>query len=302
MSVSFSPLTPEAERFISQRTGIDYSHGAPFDEKQWFCATITNPSGAIIGVILCEFVNWFEAHFNAASDDPRSTSRRLLRAVFTALFSRVVRLTAFIDTGNGRAVRNAVRLGFWQEGYCRLGINGVTDAYVFGMLKQECPFLPSYVPPSTAGANLPDSILRNIEAHRKIARRFRGSANGSNLVRAQTPVGIDLPSGAVSELIGHVPFSGIPPEMPRVETVSPIAPVAGFVPGRRRTVGALAGKVVDAPHLGRAAPEREHTVAKRITGVRPQDAVVGFGDHGSFEESLGFAVSGHAFSINPTGE
>jgi hypothetical protein len=144
MSVSFNPLTPEAERFISQRTGIDYSHGAPFDEKQWFCATIYNPSGAIIGVILCEFVNWFEAHFNAASDDPRSTSRRLLRAVFTALFSRVVRLTAFVDVDNKRAVKNAIRLGFIFEGFCRLGINGRRDAYTFGMLKGDCKFLPNY--------------------------------------------------------------------------------------------------------------------------------------------------------------
>jgi RimJ/RimL family protein N-acetyltransferase len=144
MSVSFNPLTQEAERFISQRTGINYSHGAPFNEKQWFCATIRNDEGVIIGVILCEFVNWFEAHFNAASDDPRSTSRRLLRAVFTALFSRVVRLTAFIDTANARAVRNAIKLGFVYEGFCRMGINGQRDAFTFGMLKGDCKLLPGF--------------------------------------------------------------------------------------------------------------------------------------------------------------
>jgi hypothetical protein len=141
MNVSFAPLREDAARFITERTGIPYTQGAPFDERRWFCVTARDDQGAIMGVILCEFVNWFEAYFNSAVDDPHCATRRLLRAVFSTLFTRVVRLTAFVDVNNQRAMRNAVSMGFVYEGFCRKGINGNRDAYTFGMLKEDCRML-----------------------------------------------------------------------------------------------------------------------------------------------------------------
>jgi RimJ/RimL family protein N-acetyltransferase len=61
--------------------------------------------------------------------------------VFSTLFTRVVRLTAFVDVNNQRAMRNAVSMGFVYEGFCRKGINGNRDAYTFGMLKEDCRML-----------------------------------------------------------------------------------------------------------------------------------------------------------------
>jgi hypothetical protein len=144
VNVSFAPLRPDAVAFLSERIGIDFSYGEPFDARRWFCVTARDDDGGIMGVILAEFVNWFEAQFHSAAADPRCATRRLLRAVYTALFSRAVRLTAFVDVGNGRAIRNAMRMGFVHEGYCRMGINGVRDAYTFGMLKSDCRFLPGH--------------------------------------------------------------------------------------------------------------------------------------------------------------
>jgi hypothetical protein len=144
MNVSFDPLDLDATAFVSERTGIDFSSGYPFPEHRWFCVTARD-GDRIMGVILCEFINHFEALFNSAVADPRCATKRLLRAVYTALFSRVVRLTAFIDVDNRRAIRVSTRMGFVVEGLCRLGINGKKDALTFGMLRSDCKFLTGTV-------------------------------------------------------------------------------------------------------------------------------------------------------------
>ena len=95
-----------------------------------------------MGVILTEFASPFEAVFNTAVINPRCVTRRVLRAVFTALFSRVVRVTAEIAPDNTRSLRGVVRMGFIFEGTKRCGLDGVRDAHVFGMLKSDCKFLP----------------------------------------------------------------------------------------------------------------------------------------------------------------
>jgi RimJ/RimL family protein N-acetyltransferase len=56
-----------------------------------------------------------------------------------------VRLTAFIDVDNRRAIRVSTRMGFVVEGLCRLGINGKKDALTFGMLRSDCKFLTGTV-------------------------------------------------------------------------------------------------------------------------------------------------------------
>lgn len=155
MRVSFDPLTLEAAAFISQETGVNYANAWPFPEERWFCVSAYD-GDRLMGVILCEFVNHFEAYFASAVADPRCATKRLLRATFTALFSRVVRLTAFVDTENRRAIRVSSRMGFVYEGFCRLGINGVRDAYTFGMLRGDCRFLSGYAGGTTNTLEFPD--------------------------------------------------------------------------------------------------------------------------------------------------
>ena len=101
-------------------TGINYTRFWPFPEPCWFCATSRNDEGRIAGVILCHFSSPFEAEFNTAVVDPRCVTKRVLRAVFTALFSRVVRITAQIAPDNTRSLRSVVRMGFKLEGHMRL--------------------------------------------------------------------------------------------------------------------------------------------------------------------------------------
>jgi hypothetical protein len=144
MNVSFAPLSPAAAEILSVGTGINYTRYWPFPEPRWFCATARNDEGGIMGVILCNFSSPFEAEFNTAVVDPRCVTRRVLRAVFTALFSRVVRVSAQIAPDNTRSLRNVARMGFKLEGHMRLALDGKRDAVVFGMLKTDCRFLPGY--------------------------------------------------------------------------------------------------------------------------------------------------------------
>lgn len=143
MNVSFAPLRPDAVDYLSFLTGTDYHYGN-FQPPNWLCVTARDDEGRLMGVLACEFKTWFEVQFSTAITDPHCMSRRLLRAVFTALFSQARRITAFVDVDNTRAVRQMKRMGFVYEGFCRLGINGVRDAYVYGMLKDDCRFLPGY--------------------------------------------------------------------------------------------------------------------------------------------------------------
>lgn len=142
MNVSFAPLRIDAAEYLTTGIGIDYTQQWPFsNEDRWFCVTARDDEGGIMGVILAEFLNWFDVQFNTALTDPRCVTRRMLRTVFTALFSRAVRLTATIDVNNHAALRDITRMGFVFEGTARRIINGSRDAHLFGMLKEECRFL-----------------------------------------------------------------------------------------------------------------------------------------------------------------
>jgi hypothetical protein len=137
--ITFEPLQPDAVKFLSERTGIDYSV-FDFHGPQWACATARD-EGIVLGVLLGEFTTWFEVHMTTAIDNPKFMTRRLLHAIFSTFFSRAMRVTAMCRPENEKSIRGIRRLGFRYEGFCRLGIEGKWDALVFGMLKNECRWI-----------------------------------------------------------------------------------------------------------------------------------------------------------------
>lgn len=148
MNISFhAPLSPDANAFLSAQTGVDYSAQ---DMRHWFCATAYNDADEIVAALACEPKTWFDWHFNCAVADPRAMSRRLLKTIFKTLFRHAVRVTAEIDPMNEQAVRSARRMGFVYEGFKRLGIEGNRDALLFGMLAQDCRYLPGFDPANTS--------------------------------------------------------------------------------------------------------------------------------------------------------
>lgn len=148
MMLSFKPLALDAVEFLSERTDINYGF-VDFTDPRWLCVTARHDDGEIAGVVACEFKEWFDAHFSCAVDDRRCLSRRVLRAIFRALFSRAVRVTALISPDNELAISGARRMGFVYEGFLRMGVEGKRDALIFGMLADDCRYLPGFNPART---------------------------------------------------------------------------------------------------------------------------------------------------------
>jgi RimJ/RimL family protein N-acetyltransferase len=140
MRHSFAPFEPYAVYVLSHATGIDFGR-TNFASERWLCVTGREDDGRLMGCCCFEFVSPFEAYFNIVIIDPRCITRRVMRAMFAAVFSRVVRITAEVDPNNEKALRAAQRMGFVLEGYKRKAIEGRWDAVQLGMLEDTCQFL-----------------------------------------------------------------------------------------------------------------------------------------------------------------
>lgn len=143
MKVSFGNLPLDAQEMLTRHLRIDFSQ-CSFKAPRWFSAWARNDDGHIVGIFTVEFPVWFEGKVTVLVLDPRCLSRRILRAIFTALFAQVKRLTAEVEPDNRRALRQVQRLGFVYEGYRPLGLEGTRDTIVYGMLKEDCRYLVGF--------------------------------------------------------------------------------------------------------------------------------------------------------------
>lgn len=149
MNISFAPLDPVAADFLSEATNVSF-RGVDFTRPEWFCVSARDDDDLVMGVLACQFKEWFDVHFSCAIRDRRCMSRRLLRAVFKTLFSHAVRITALVSPDNASAIEQVRRMGFVYEGFRRLGVEGRRDALEFGMLAEDCRFLPGFDPSRTS--------------------------------------------------------------------------------------------------------------------------------------------------------
>ena len=141
MNVNFDALTPDAVDYLTDITGINF-RGVDFGGHEWRCVTARrDEDGALMGVLICEFKTHFDAHCTYAITDRRCMTKRLMTAVFAALFTQAVRLTSLIHPNNHHAIEMAKRMGFKYEGRMRLAVEGKHDALVYGMLKSDCRLL-----------------------------------------------------------------------------------------------------------------------------------------------------------------
>jgi len=141
---SFAPFEPDAAHYLSERTGIDYTR-TNFDTPHWLCVTARKqlPDQTyqpVVGVCCFEFRLWFDAYFTIAIDDRRAVSRRVMRAMFTAVFSQAKRITTE-QPADSRLQSLAKRMGFQMEGYKRLAVEGRWDAFQLGMTADTCRYL-----------------------------------------------------------------------------------------------------------------------------------------------------------------
>jgi RimJ/RimL family protein N-acetyltransferase len=137
---------PDADfvSFMRREAGLDLSRQPIDDPRYWFVAFARDVTGAVVAGMAVEYLHAFDGFFTAAVLDPEVMNRKLLRAIFATLFSRVVRITATVDPDNHASIEALKRLGFVEEGFLRMGLDGVRDARLFGMLAADCKYLPGY--------------------------------------------------------------------------------------------------------------------------------------------------------------
>ena len=77
------------------------------------------------------------------SDDKRWCNRHVLRTMFAAAFVDIGcrRINVLVETDNLDSINLVERLGFKREGLLRKYSENGHDCYIYGMLKQECPWL-----------------------------------------------------------------------------------------------------------------------------------------------------------------
>ncbi len=138
MRPSFEPLSPDLKAAMSVLTGVEVRQ---IDMTHWFCMTTYGRDGRVSGILACEPMSPYEWAFNAVLLDPHALSRKLLRVIFSTLFSRAVRVSAVVRQDNERALKQMTRLGFTYEGFLRMGIEGRYDGLLYSMLAWECPWI-----------------------------------------------------------------------------------------------------------------------------------------------------------------
>ena len=146
MKIHFGDLPQDAQEMLTKHLRVDFSP-CDFRAPRWFSGWARNDEGHITGIFAIEFPYWFEGRVTIMVLDPRCMSRRVLRAIFTAAFTQAKRLTAEVEPDNRRALQQVQRLGFIYEGYRPLGLEGSRDTLMYGMLREDCRFLPGYQGP-----------------------------------------------------------------------------------------------------------------------------------------------------------
>jgi hypothetical protein len=162
VNTHFGDLPEDAQALLTRHLRVDFSPWA-MKAPRWFSAWARDEQGDIAGVFCIEFKYPWEGYVNVLVLDQRCMTQRALRAIFKAAFSQAVRLTAEVEPDNRKALRQVQRMGFVYEGYRRMGLGGSRDVMCYGMLREDCKYLPGYKG-STVIANptLPDYIYERV--------------------------------------------------------------------------------------------------------------------------------------------
>ena len=126
------------------RMGVEAGRAPP----ETLALGVVDDAGDIRAVI------WFNAFYSThasahiASDGTGSWStRKVWKIIFAFAFDHLqkTRLMLVIPDWNIKAITFALKLGFKIEGVARCGANDGSDGIVFGMLAQDCRWLPSHI-------------------------------------------------------------------------------------------------------------------------------------------------------------
>ncbi len=134
----------EVAEFVRARMPVEAQRLGGFPEGGTIALGIVNDRGELVAGVVGFHFRAHECAGAVASDDARvwtpATLRRLFRYPFVQKGYR--RLTAHTGASNVRMQRLLRGVGFKLEGRLRHSLDGTEDLLVFGLLKEECRFLP----------------------------------------------------------------------------------------------------------------------------------------------------------------
>lgn len=115
--------------------------------------------GAICGVVVYDTFSAVDCNMSAASDGTGHwMSRSFLRAIFMYPFAQLGfrRVTAIVAARNKQSLNYCMNMGFKVEGFCPHAMAD-DDAFILGMLRENCRFIPMTLRTQSTGARVPQS-------------------------------------------------------------------------------------------------------------------------------------------------
>lgn len=158
MTFQFGDLPDDGRELLTEHLRIDFSR-ASFKAPRWFSAWARDEHGQIVGIFAVEFKYLFDGYVTILVLDKKCMTKHVLKAIYRTVFTQAARLTAEIEPVNHRALMQVQRMGFVYEGYRRKGLEGTRDVMCFGMLKEDCIYLPGYRGPTV----IAEPVIRDYE-------------------------------------------------------------------------------------------------------------------------------------------
>lgn len=119
----------------------------PFKPEEFGPSTTIGIKDATTGKMIAGAVyhRWrgFDCELTFAASSPRWCRKGVLAALFNYPFEQrgCTRMTLIIGSNNKRAIKLNLGLGFKLEGIARRAYDGHNDAWVLGMLREECKWI-----------------------------------------------------------------------------------------------------------------------------------------------------------------
>jgi RimJ/RimL family protein N-acetyltransferase len=106
-------------------------------------AGFVDNAGQLVGGVVMTDYRFFDAQLSIYAQNPRFVGIHGLRELFGFCFDELglQRLTCLVGVGNRASRRFVEKAGWKHEGTLRRGLDGVSDAAIYGMTRDDCFWL-----------------------------------------------------------------------------------------------------------------------------------------------------------------
>lgn len=111
--------------------------------KPFRAAGFVDNAGRLVGGVVMTDFRFFDAQLSIYAVKPRFVGAHGMRELFRFCFDELglARLTCLVGTSNRASRRFVEKAGWKHEGTLRKGLDGVQDAALYGMTREDCFWL-----------------------------------------------------------------------------------------------------------------------------------------------------------------